>query len=66
MTRTGFRVLVTPWTDRDLENKTYYPMRPGYASTVIKFQSSTIEHGADFVGKYTERTSRRVLVLRCA
>ena len=44
MTKTGHRVLVTPWTDRDLGNLTYYPIRPGYASTVMKFQGAELDH----------------------
>ena len=35
---------VWPWTDSELGHKTYYPVRPGYASTVLKFQGAELEH----------------------
>ena len=44
ITATGHRVAVWPWTDPDKGNMTYYPMRPGYASTVLKFQGAELEH----------------------
>ncbi|MCP4239092.1 MAG: hypothetical protein GY772_00860, partial [bacterium] len=44
ITSTGYRVVVWPWTDTDLGNITYYPVRPGYASTVVKFQGAELEH----------------------
>ena len=40
-TRVGHIVDVWPWSDPDLDDLTYYPLRPGYASTLLKF------HGAE-------------------
>ena len=44
MTRTGQRVAVWPWTDEQLGHVTFYPLRPGYASTVLKFQGAELPH----------------------
>ena len=44
VTETGHRVVVWPWTDKDNGNLTYYPIRPGYASTIIKFQGAELDH----------------------
>ena len=44
LTETGFRVLVTHWADPQLGNLTYYPISPGYASTVMKFQGAELDH----------------------
>ena len=44
LTATGHRVSIFPYTDTDLGNITYYPMRAGYASTVLKFQGSELSH----------------------
>ena len=41
---TGHRVLLTPWTDADLDNITYYLKRPGSASTALKFQGAALDH----------------------
>ena len=43
ITKTGERVLVTPWTNPDLGGIVYYPIRPGYASTVLKFQGAELD-----------------------
>ncbi|CAE8716271.1 unnamed protein product [Polarella glacialis] len=43
-TATGHDVQVFPWTDRDLGNKVYFPVRAGYASTIIKFAGSELAH----------------------
>jgi ATP-dependent exoDNAse (exonuclease V) alpha subunit len=44
MTRTGFRIVVTRYTDVELNNLSYYPLRPGYASsTVMKFQGAELD-----------------------
>jgi hypothetical protein len=43
-TATGHDVLVFPWTDRDLGNMTYFPVRAGYSSTIIKFAGSELKH----------------------
>ena len=44
ITDSGHRIVVAPWTDREKGNRTYYPIRPGYASTILKFQGSTLKH----------------------
>ena len=49
LTQTGFRVAVYPWTDTELGNHTYFPMRPGYASTVIKFGGAELSHVVVFL-----------------
>ena len=36
-TRVGHIVDVWPWSDPDLDDLTYYPLRPGYTSTLLKF-----------------------------
>ena len=43
-TRTSYRPVITTYTDIDLGNMNYYPLRPGYASTVMKFQGAELEH----------------------
>ena len=43
-TRTGHVVDVWPWSDPDLGDLTYYPVRPGYALTLLKFQGSELPH----------------------
>ena len=40
LTDTGFHVEVTPWTDRELGGLVYYPIKPGYSSTILKLQGS--------------------------
>ena len=48
-TATGHPVAVFPWTDTDMGNWTYYPMRAGYASTVLKFQGAELKHVTMFL-----------------
>ena len=43
-TKTGKRLYVTPWTDTERGNVTYYPIRLGYASTVQKVLGDEVEH----------------------
>jgi hypothetical protein len=43
-TATGYIVVVWPWCDRDHGNHVYYPLRPGYASTILKFQGAELKH----------------------
>ena len=43
-TKTNKRVLVRLWTDKDLHNITYYPIRCGYASTVLKMAGTELKH----------------------
>ena len=42
-TKTGYLVPCTPWTDRDLGNMVYYPIKPGYASTILKLQGTELK-----------------------
>jgi len=44
LTTTGKRVQIWRWTDKDLGNASYYPLRPGYASTILKFQGAELAH----------------------
>ncbi|CAE7365302.1 unnamed protein product [Symbiodinium natans] len=43
-TATGFVVSVWPWTDPERGGLVYYPVRPGYASTILKFQGAELPH----------------------
>ncbi|CAE8727229.1 unnamed protein product, partial [Polarella glacialis] len=43
-TATGHDVQVFRWTDKDLGNKVYFPVRAGYASTIIKFAGAELPH----------------------
>ena len=43
-TETGFVFDVWRWTDADRGNVSYYPIRPGYCSTVLKFQGAELPH----------------------
>ena len=43
-TATGHIFDVWKWTDVEHGNLTYYPIRPGYASTVLKFQGAELDH----------------------
>eukprot|EP00975_Prorocentrum_lima_P022318 4693233-Prorocentrum_lima.AAC.1 len=43
-TRTGHRFVVWPWTDSEHGGITYYPVRPGYAGPIMKFQGSELAH----------------------
>jgi hypothetical protein len=43
-TTTGFRLAIWPWTDVDMGNLVYYPVRPGWASTILKFQGAELSH----------------------
>ncbi|CAE7336340.1 unnamed protein product [Symbiodinium sp. CCMP2456] len=43
-TTTGFVVSIWPWTDPDRGGLVYYPVRPGYASTILKFQGAELPH----------------------
>jgi hypothetical protein len=42
LTATGQRVTLWNWTDMYLGGVTYYPVRPGYASTILKFQGAEL------------------------
>jgi hypothetical protein len=43
-TSTGHSFAVWAWTDTDLGNIVYYPVRPGYASPVGRFQGAELKH----------------------
>ena len=44
LTNTGHHIELWRWTDRELSNRSYYPVRPGYCSTIIKFQGAELKH----------------------
>ena len=44
MTKTGQRLPITRWTDRDKGNAVYFPIRLGYASTIDKVQGDEFAH----------------------
>lgn len=44
ITQTGHRVMVWKWTDPDLGGLTYYPIKAGYADTIMKYQGAELEH----------------------
>ena len=44
LTNTGKRFRIWSWTDKELYNLSYYPLRPGYCSTIIKFQGAELKH----------------------
>ena len=44
-TATGKRIMVYMWNNKHrIGSKAYYPIRPGYASTILKHQGDTIKH----------------------
>ena len=44
-TQTGKRIMVYPWTNPHRPgSRAYYPLRPGYASTIMRFQGASLEH----------------------
>ena len=44
LTRTGHTIDVWRWTDANHGNLSYYPLRPGYCSTILKFQGAELDH----------------------
>ena len=44
LTATGYKVVLWRWTDPEHGGRAFYPVRPGYASTVNKFQGAELEH----------------------
>ena len=48
-TNSGHLVLCTPWTDRNLGNMVYYPIKAGYASTILKFQGAELKKVAVYL-----------------
>ena len=44
MTKTGHRLCVYPWTDREHGDLVYYPIRYGYASTIDKMIGAEFPH----------------------
>ena len=43
LTRTGHRLAIRPWTDPELKIA-FYPVKPGYASTILKMAGAELEH----------------------
>jgi ATP-dependent exoDNAse (exonuclease V) alpha subunit len=48
---TGKRVAITRASNEDLGGITYYPVRPGYASTIMKFQGAELPHVVVYLDK---------------
>ena len=44
LTKTGHLVWVYPWTDTELGNRTYFPMKAGYATTILKVTGAELPH----------------------
>ena len=44
LTATGRRVLMTIYADEKLANREYYPLRLGYASTILRFAGAELPH----------------------
>ena len=46
ITTTNYRNVIWPWTNSELPGRcrAYYPVRPGYASTILKFQGWEGKH----------------------
>eukprot|EP00969_Alexandrium_andersonii_P181102 8002392-Alexandrium_andersonii.AAC.1 len=44
VTKTGHRLVITPWTEKDKQNAVCYPVRAGYASTIHKVQGDEFDH----------------------
>ena len=50
LTATGRRLMVYRWTNpRESSVKAHYPIRAGYASTIMKFQGATLPHVTVFL-----------------
>eukprot|EP00959_Pyramimonas_sp_CCMP1952_P324656 6795614-Pyramimonas_sp.AAC.1 len=43
-TKTGHRLAIPWWTDREKENAVCFPIRPGYASAIDKVQGDEFLH----------------------
>ena len=43
-TKTGKRLAITRWTDREKQNAVYFPVRLGYANTIEKVQGDEFPH----------------------
>ena len=43
LTRTGHRLALRPWTDPNLK-VAFYPIKPGYASAILKMAGAELEH----------------------
>ena len=43
ITQTWHRMMVWKWTDPDLGGLTYYPIKAGYADTIMKYQGAELE-----------------------
>ena len=49
VTATNHRVMVWPWADPDLNGLTYYPLKAGYADTIMTYQGAELEHVTVFL-----------------
>ncbi|CAK0908773.1 unnamed protein product [Prorocentrum cordatum] len=51
-TKTGHRLAISRWTDREKGNAVYFPIRPGYASTIDKVQGDEFRHITIYLDGY--------------
>ena len=49
LTDTGHRVMVWPWSDVEADGLTYYPLKGGYADTLLKYQGAELDHVTVFL-----------------
>ena len=49
-TKTGQRLMITPWTDVQHGHVNYYPVRLGFASTIHKVQGDEFSHITIWLG----------------
>ena len=49
MTATKHRVMVWKWSDMDKGGLAYYPLKAGYADTIMKYQGAELEHVTVFL-----------------
>jgi len=50
-TVTGHKLEITPFTDQDLGGIVFYPIRPGYASTILKMAGAELPHVTLYLNK---------------
>ena len=49
LTETKKRIMIFRWTDPDRKFPAHYPIRPGYCSTIMKFQGATLKHATIYI-----------------
>lgn len=50
LSRTGHRLAIRPWTDPNLKIS-FFPMKPGYASTILKMAGAELDHAVVWLDK---------------